>query len=364
MSIKQCYEFNQREEKVYGPFKKLQLCILRGLFQKWKLPIFFDFDTPMTKSLLMQIISKVESHQARVRGVAADLGNHQLMSESDLSPSTSFFIHPSDPGRKVFFFPDIPHLLKLLRNHLLDHGFVLGDGTIICKSDFELLLAIDNKEVKILPRLTREHLDCQQNARQRVRMAAQLLSHSTATAMREKLSGKERQADFVELVDSWFDVSNSRCIYSEKKLACGFGLHIQEQLGILDRMEKTISEMRVRGRKSLLPFQKGILLSISSIRNLYQEVKLEGKNCLLTAHCNSDAAENFFSCIRTMGVSNDHPGPVDCLNRIRMLVISRDAEIVIQTSSVEIESSKSEPETNLLSSLFNQPFPKKDPDEH
>ena len=360
MSIKQCYEYSHQEEKVYGPCKKLQIGILRGVFHKWKLPIFFDFDTPMTENLLLQIISEAEKHHARVRGVAADLGNHKLMSELELTPAISFMTHPCDPSRKVFFFPDIPHLLKLLRNHLLDQGFVWPDGTSIQKSDLELLLSLDNSEIKILPKITKEHLDCQQNARQRVRMAAQLLSHSTATAMKILLPEKTQQADFIELVDSWFDVSNSRCMFSAKKLSCGFGIHLDDQQNVLDRMEKCISDMRVKGRKSLLPFQKGILLSISSIRGLFQEILSEGKRCLLTAHCNSDPAENFFSCIRTMGVCNDHPGPVDCLNRIRLLVVSRDAQIVVENSSVEVEPpSQSEPEINLCSSLFNQTFSNK-----
>lgn len=73
-------------------------------------------------------------------------------------------------------------------------------------------------------------------------------------------------------------------------------------------MEELISSMRVHRKKFLLPFQKGILMSISSVRGLYEEIKNEGKNFLLTSHCNSDPTENLFSCIRTMGVSNDHPG--------------------------------------------------------
>lgn len=142
-------------------------------------------------------------------------------------------------------------------------------------------------------------------------------------------------------------------------MACGYGIHHEEQSQILANMEKCIEEMRVKGKQSLLPFQKGILVSISSIRGLYQEISDEGKICLLTAHCNSDPSENFFSCIRTLGVANDHPGPVDCMNRIRLLVMSRDAQIVVKNSSVEIEPTEGkEADVNPCASLFNQPFKK------
>jgi hypothetical protein len=51
-----------------------------------------------------------------------------------------------------------------LRNHLVDQGFELQNGIQIDKSDLEQLLLKDANEIKIHPKLTKEHLDCQQNA--------------------------------------------------------------------------------------------------------------------------------------------------------------------------------------------------------
>jgi len=152
---------------------------------------------------------------------------------------------------------------------------------------------------------------------------------------------------------------NSKTMNSTKKLACGLGIHQEEQLSILDQMKNSISTMRVIGKKSLLPFQKGILISIASTKGLFKEVSDQGLQFLLTAHCNSDPTENAFSCLRTMGVSNDHPGPVDCMNRIRLLIMSRDAEVVVNSSAVEIETSfkNDSLETDICSAVLNQSFP-------
>lgn len=203
MAIKSKYEYHQAQDKVYGPAKKVQLVVLRGLFSKWKLPIFFSFDTTMDRYLLCEIIRAAENYSARIRGIACDLGNHKLISELQVSETKSWFDHPCDSKRKVFFFPDAPHLLKLLRNHLLDAGLQWSDGIQISRKDLEPLLCKDSKELKLHPKLTPEHLHCQQNARQRVRLAAQLLSHTTATALRMLFPEKVQQAKFVELVDSW-----------------------------------------------------------------------------------------------------------------------------------------------------------------
>jgi hypothetical protein len=203
MSIKNCYEYHHGQDKVYGPHKKLQLVVLRGLFHKWKLQVFYAFDTPMNKKLLFELITEIEKHKAIIRGASADLGNHTVLSQLGLTKDQPWFQHPTNSTRKIFFFPDAPHLLKLLRNHLIDQGLQWSDGTKLEKKDFENLLEKDGNEKKILPRLTQEHIYCKNNARQRVRMAAQLLSHSTATAMKTLFPSKAREADFIELVDSW-----------------------------------------------------------------------------------------------------------------------------------------------------------------
>ena len=141
----------------------------------------------------------------------------------------------------------------------------------------------------------------------------------------------------MELVDQWFDTMNSSCLYSTKKLNSGFGIHEEEQMFVLSKMERMISGMRVIGKKSLLPFQKGVLISIQSTRLLYAEIKQKGLQCLLTRHVNSDPSENSFSCIRSLGGTCSHPGPVDFSNRIRLLIISRNAGAVVEHSAVEIQ---------------------------
>ena len=154
---------------------------------------------------------------------------------------------------------------------------------------------------------------------------------------------------------------NSRQTLCKKKLSSGFGLHLEEQLGVLNQMKDCISAMRVIGRKGLLPFQKGILLSISSMKGLFEEMQTSGGNFILTSHCNSDPCENTFSCLRGLGAANNHPGPVDTMNRIRLLIVSNDAKLVVEKSAVQIESAPC-PDFNLSSAVLGQTFPGKSPE--
>ena len=95
-----------------------------------------------------------------------------------------FFPHPCQTGEKIWWFHDVPHLLKLIRNHFLDDGFVLPSGTIVSKQDMTNLLDKLGPEVTIAFKLTDRHVLCQQAERQKVRLAAQLFSKSTANAVR------------------------------------------------------------------------------------------------------------------------------------------------------------------------------------
>jgi hypothetical protein len=338
MEVAKCFDYDQETDRVLGPHKKLQLAMIRGICQNWKQPIFYDFDSQMKADLLFQIIISIESHGIQVWTIVFDLGNVGLLNELGVNPEKPFFLNPFDPTRPIFVNPDAPHMLKLLRNHLLDQGFQL-DGFTITRRDLEGILAFDNSELKICHKLTETHFDVKGSARQNVRTAAQLLSHSTATALKQLFPEKEKQSDFVEAVNNWFDVMNSRLEFDSNQFKCAYGVHLEEQRGALEKMLQITVKMRAINRKGLLPFQKGIIIGIRSIIQLYQELSARFEVRYLRTVCeNQDITENFFSRVRALGITYTHPGPVACKNRIRLLILGKDADIIIRSSSVQMDA--------------------------
>ena len=92
------------------------------------------------------------------------------------------------------------------------------------KEDFEKLIE-KNADLKIAFKLTQFHLDVQGSERQRVRPAAQLLSHTTATAILWGKSSSDEdyqevvsKAYAVQLINDWFDVLNSSSKYSKQSI--------------------------------------------------------------------------------------------------------------------------------------------------
>ena len=70
------------------------------------------------------------------------------------------------------------------------------------------------------------------------------------------------------------------------------------QLEILDKMENIVRNMfflTKTGKLGQKQFQSGIIVTIKSVRQLYRDLKSEGKHFLLTSRVNQDCLENTFS---------------------------------------------------------------------
>ncbi len=365
MTLHKDIQFDQGEERVYGPNNNAQVAMVRGLLRNFIQPVFYDFDQPMTSEILTNIMHHLDNIGLHVEGIVCDLGlsNQSLFRELGASHEQPWFLHKE---KEVNVFADIPHMLKLLRNHFLDDGFALPSGTHFKKQDLQRLLTLDAGELKMCHKLKDMHFTCQGQLRQNVALAAELFSHSTASAYKLVFGGKSPQekerSDVIELVDQTFDILNSRAKEGHKKwdFALGWskgGRNLEDQRNILMKAKDLISGMRMLyvnkngltvPKKNILPFQRGFLMSIDSALRLLDRMRTKyGAKYLLTSRCNSDVVENLFSRIRYISGADTHPSSVDFKNRLRLVVLGQSAEYVIKTASVQFLPD--EEETVILS---------------
>ena len=226
------------------------------------------------------------------------------------------------------YVPDSPHLLKLVRNWFLDTGFCLNE-TEINKKPLEALIAMLTLEVNVCYKLTKEHLTCEGPQRQKVKLASQLLSHTTATALKHYKPIKDGKlldntAHFIELINNWFDLANvAHPNDKTTPFKSPYGLFLKEQDLLFNEVYETVKTMRCQGKNYLQTFQKGILMYINGTRHLLDILKDNGLNYLLTSKINQDALENLFCQLRSRGGLNDHPSPLNALHRFCLLYTSR-----------------------------------------
>ena len=108
-------------------------------------------------------------------------------------------------------------------------------------------------------------------ARQRVRPAVQLLSATSALAL-ERYLGRDEEALFLRVVDNGFDVLNAGHPGDVKPFRRGYS-GTPEQEEALTTLQREVEGLRVGSSQHLLPFQKGLLVDIRSVRGLLKELE-------------------------------------------------------------------------------------------
>lgn len=350
---------DRKLEKVIGPHKTCQCVMVRSLFASWKQLVYYEFDKTMDATTLNNIILKLHDAGYIVVAITSDLGpgNLKLWSQLEIGmhPQKSYFQHPARNDLKVFVFADAPHLLKLLRNHFLDKGFI-WKGKIVDKEILFKLLSINAGDLKISHKITTYHLNVQGSERQKVLPAAQVLSNTIASAI-EWCGRKSYLLDLpyqeaayvIRLCNDWFDVFNAKCKYGKHTGKNAYGINIEEQNVILNNMMSFINETRIGKHKTLLPFQKGILVSIASLQQLLLYLQEQYSTSdfpityLITYRLNQDLLENLFSFLRSIGCANDHPTPLDFKYRLKRYILGKHSRYALSNECNVQENKSNEP---------------------
>lgn len=309
----------------------------------------------MKKEILLDIVSQAYDHGYTVVSTVCDMGpsNQKLLSSLNIGTmpgQNRYFAHPNNKESKIFVRYDDPHLIKLIRNHFLDTGFILNGAQITTKSVAALAKLQLNSDLKIVPGLIGKMLNVVGSERQKVKWATKLLSKRVANAIRF-LGRKgfliddlfwEETADFVELVNDWFDVCNSHTKYGSHPGIHGYGVSLEYQSKILDRMSYVMENIRSISKNSrMLPFQKGIILNNMALKELlvYLKQKYVGSEIdyILTRKLNQDVLEQAFATFRSMGRTHENPSALDIKYRIRNYLLGRHAATILAANTTNAE---------------------------
>ncbi|KAL4101118.1 hypothetical protein QTP88_021138 [Uroleucon formosanum] len=235
MKIQTAFEYDKKNDQLIGPYRQMQVIMVRGLFKNWKQPIYVDFDQIVTPEILYEVIFILHDNSYKVVACVSDCGgaNIGLWNKLNISIENTYFLHPTT-NDKIYYFANAPHLLKLTRNWLIDTGFILSDGSNVNSTPLKELLKITKSEISTCHKLSEKHIECVKAERQNVGLAARLLSHSVATALCHYKPGfnkilSENTGKFIEVISNWYDIMNS---YTSTETLCtkkAYGLNLSEQ---------------------------------------------------------------------------------------------------------------------------------------
>ena len=113
---------------------------IRGVFTKFLIPVYYSHDGVMEPEELKEIIDKIQAFGFDVCGITADNhpSNVSLAKKLGCTDDDPKFPNPSvgHEGEFVWFLFDAVHLIKCLRNHLIDQGTVWHFSYIVVCTHF------------------------------------------------------------------------------------------------------------------------------------------------------------------------------------------------------------------------------------
>ncbi|KAK3924130.1 DNA transposase [Frankliniella fusca] len=338
-------EDNKYEKKLA---KKVLVFMLNGATKNIRfVPAVFSTDDLSAAQLYMKtwdIIYAVEEAGAKVLTVIFDgasmnkkfISMNFNASGKDLGYQT--INTASGDSRKLFFIFDPPHLIKTFRNclansysHRLSRKLWKDDQHLSWQA-IEALYDITKEHKFKCTKLTKAHVKLTSFSCMKVSLATQVLSGSVADALVKykdvsplKKVYSEELVKLIRLVNRTFDCFNGS-IGSKKKdmnpdldvyrsVADPRFLFLESEfLGFLSDWEQSISRREgafTKDEKSRMIIShqtlEGFKITVASFVEVIKFLLLNGADHVSARNFNQDPLEQYFSVIRRMRGSDDHP---------------------------------------------------------
>ena len=165
--------------------------------------------------------------------------------------------------------------------------------------------------IRMAPKLTDKHITLPPFTAMRVNLALQVLSHSVAASINALCNmgylpdDASATAEFIETFDQLFNAFNSCHLTSQHKYK-GALCEKNDHIPFLESCLQFLSKIKTE-QNTVIPCIIGWQISITSLINLWKELKNSGFKYLLTNRLNQDCLENLFSMIRFKGGFRNNP---------------------------------------------------------
>ncbi|KAH8008928.1 hypothetical protein HPB51_007593 [Rhipicephalus microplus] len=307
------------------------------LFHSWVQPIA-SFATRhaapgrVLARLVLEAILQLYKHNATVVAVISDGAstNKAMWScfgiKGKLHEPKHRVDHPCVPDQQLYFLCDVPHIINCIRNHLMRHKNGMIDEHKINFDHYQRLQEVDGKQqLRVVPKLTKEHVSPDNLRKMNVSLAVQLFSRSTAIGLKvyQRLEEPDLKdchgtAQFTLMVNNLFDALNVKLpkfgiTSSSKEVEV-----IQE---FLDAVNKT-EENHITNGTVMFASQvtmESPHVTLASVRDLITDLLSKRAHYVLTGKLNQDPLERFFGVTRSYGGDEDHHTLISFAHLYRLL---------------------------------------------
>ncbi|XP_065649371.1 uncharacterized protein LOC136078177 [Hydra vulgaris] len=241
--------------------------------------------------------------------------------------------------RYIYFVADPPHLMKTARNCLLNSGagkctrYLWNNGKYLLWQHITQFYYEDfDNGLKLMPKLTNEHIHINSYSAMTVKLATQILSQTVASVLKTFGTEEHKEtASFCEKMDMFFDCVNNKSLEEHKinikpflqkytdQNDLRFNFLLNDFLDYFKDWKRSINE-RVDNTSScqysyeakakmFISHQthEGLIMTCNSIVEVTRFLLAEGMSYVLTNRFCQDPLEKYFSAQRQIGRHSDNP---------------------------------------------------------
>ncbi|RVE41218.1 hypothetical protein evm_014131, partial [Chilo suppressalis] len=317
--------------------------MVKGIKRNFKQPLAYYYTNSLQKNELKNIIKDMISHIMQtgliVVNTVCDQSTVNVGAITELINETkALFLRKNKEwrheifrvcGKNIIPLYDTPHLIKGLRNNLItkDLTYTSNDAKKRIKWEYyQMVYAADKSlgELRLLHKITEEHIVPEKINKMRVKLATQLFSHSVAVVT-EHLTTRgdlpeecKHLIDLTILINNLFDSLNiSNLFIPDGKIYKGPIKHNSPHHQLWQKAKtilKTVRFVKKNGSTEteiIVPSVINLIKTIEGMENvwklLFKRYKLDA---MLTRNFNQDPIENFFGNIRSFSGRNVSPNTV------------------------------------------------------
>lgn len=310
------FVFDERIGKIVSENSVLVVQV-RSINDTFSQTIFFDFGKDLDADIFHGLIDRLYEIGIVVRAMTSDSGPKNRSLWASLGCTDDKFSFTVD-GREIHVFTDMSHNLKLTRDHLAEQLFKLPGGQVISSKPLIQLMKDGNCDI-----LSKHLTPLKTKDKQKVSFALKVFNRNVTERLK---SSDPYLANFMELIIDYFDIFNlsKKCgNYLDQSSAARYFAKLDEVAEVVEGTR--ISFKNGKFRDYLLPFQKSIIMSCESLKNIFNDLTNEyGNNVKIPTHVfSSDPLESYFGLIRGFAGNERNPTPSQFLNRAKLLMVSK-----------------------------------------
>lgn len=338
--------------------------MVTALNDSWKIPVGYFLIESVTAEQKSQLVTdcikllyscNVNVISITCDGCPSNFAMAKILGckiEHDVEVNPVFNIEIEGVNKEVCFFPDPPHMVKLIRN-LLGNKHVLKtrDDKIIKWSFITSLHDLQEQEgLHLANKLRKAHINFVKQI-MKVKLAVQTFSNSVADSIEfceenhfEQFQGSSPTVDFIRKVNNLFDILNSRNInaYGYKK-----PLNMKNFVNInvfLNEVFDYLSSLKLENGQNVVQSNRkvciiGLRCCIRGLQFLYKKLISSSELIFLpTYKLSQDHLESFFSAIRSKGGFNNNPSAVQFRAAYKRLVVHGELKNIDTGNCTSLEN--------------------------